>query len=402
MHKSIPAVCLLSLLFACNNKPREAKAPVQQAETISRPDNFAEDLAFLRDFTSPAILKDSTSKSSIAIVSAWQGRVVTSTVADDGRSFGWLNYATIENGKQYHFSTFGGEDRLLLGPSPDSALQFPAHGSADSATATVIPDPLRDSAVLRQVSSAKGVTVYEGNINLPSAKGTILNAGISRTISLLSRRDLHNYLGADIHRSVHAVGFHTDNIIVNTGTHRWDTAFGTTAIRVRGMFPVSANSIAIIPLKPGGNVSSAAPLPKERFVVKNNVAFFRADGNFEAELGVKQAAALNFMGIYDPERGVLTVIQFTMPRQAQLYLGETATDARAEVFRIRNNGPGDTNAPGRFLEIQSSSPAALLKPKGRMQHFHRTIHLEGSEKHLGEITKKIFGVTLKEITAALP
>lgn len=399
MHKSIPAACLLTLFFACNNNnSQQAKAPLLQEETISRPDNFAADVDFLRAFTTPAVMKDSTSKSAIAIVAGWQGRVMSSTVADDGRSFGFLNYGAIENGKQFHFSTFGGEDRLLFGPTPDSTALSPNN----SLPATPIPDPLRDTALLRQTTSAKGAVTVEGDALLPNTKNNPLTAHITRTITLLSRRDLHNYLGADIHRSIHAVGFHSDNTLLNAGSQRWDSAHGTTAIRIRGMFPVSPQSVGIIPLRKGGKVNTGAQIPKERFVIKNNVAFFRADGNFDMELGVQQASALNFMGIYDPERKLLTVIQFTMPRHPAFYLGETATDARAEVLTIRNNGPANTSARGRFLEVQSASPAALLKPKGRMQHFHRTIHLEGSEKHLGAITKKIFGVNLKEITTALP
>lgn len=402
MNKITLAACSITLFCACNNSPKEEKAPALPEQTISRPDNFAEDLSFLREFSRPVVLKDSTSKSVIALVAGWQGRVMTSTVADDGRSLGWLNYGTIENGKQFHFSTFGGEDRLLFGPQPDSTLLFPAHGAGDTLVRTALPDPLRDSTLLNQVSSARGVTVFEGTANLLSNKGSILSTHISRTITLLSRRDLHNYLGASLHRSVHAVGFHSDNILTNTGTHRWDTATGTTAIRIRGMFPVSPATIAIIPLRKGGTLLSGTPLPKERLLIKNDIAFLRTDGNFDMEAGFSQASGLNYMGIYDPERKVLTVIQFTMPRSPQLYLGETQGDGRPEVFRIRNNGPGNTAARGRFVEVQSASPAALLKPKGKMQHYHRTIHLEGSEKHLGEITKKLFGVGLKEITTALP
>lgn len=396
MHKFTPAICFLSLFCACNNNRQETKAPVREERTISRPDNFADDVTFLRQFASPAVLKDSTSKSSIAIVAAWQGRVVSSTVADDGRSFGWLHYAAIETGKSSPLSTYGGEDRLLFAPLPDTV---PA---TDSLLHAPPPNPLEDSAALRLVSSAKGVTVLEGTLHLPNTKGNILTADVSRSVTLLSRRDLHNYLGADIHRSVHAVGFHSDNVIVNANTQRWDTAYGTTAIRVRGQFPASQASVAIIPLRPGGSVSGAASLPKEQFTIKNNVAFFRADGNSGLEIGVQQPSALNYMGIYDPERKLLTIVQFTLSRTPQRYLAESATDARTDVFRIRNNGPGNTEARGRFVEVQSASPAALLKPKGRMQHFHRTIHLEGSERHLGDITRKLFGVNLKEITSALP
>ncbi len=250
MHKYIPAICILSLFCACNNNSKkEAKAPVQTEQTISRPDNFAEDLKFLREFASPAVLKDSTSKSAIAIVNAWQGRVVTSTVADDGRSFGWLNYATIENGKQYHFSTYGGEDRLLFGPTADSPCcpraRFYRH-HITCATTRSIAGHIRASAYFLRQRRYR----LEGNLHIPNNKGNIISADVSRTVTLLSRRDLHNYLGADIHRSIHAVGFHSDNIITNANSQRWDTAYGATSIRIRGTFPVSQKTIAIIPCAP--------------------------------------------------------------------------------------------------------------------------------------------------------
>lgn len=402
MNKFTLAACSIALFCACNNSPKPEKAPEQPGETISRPDNFAEDITFLREFAQPAVLKDSTSKSAIAIIPAWQGRVITSSVEENGRSFGWLNYSTIENGKADEFSTYGGEDRFLLGPEPTPVIDTTVSENGDAVTKHATPPALPSTRTLQQVSSAKGITVLEGAIGIQSKNGNTLHTSVSRTISLLSRRDLHNYLGADIHRSMRAVGFHSDNIIINSGDHRWDTAYGTTSIRIRGVFPVTQASIAIIPLRPGGTVENSAALPKERFLIKNNIAFFRADGNLSAEIGVKQQSALNYVGLYDPEREVLTVVQFTLPRNPAFYLGETMEDNRAEVLTIRNNGPENPYARGRFMEIQSASPAALLKPKGRMQHFHRTIHLQGSEKHLGEITKKLFGVTVKELKAALP
>ncbi len=402
MNKFTLAACSIALFCACNNSPKPEKAPEQPTETISRPDNFAEDLTFLREFAKPAVLKDSTSKSAIAIIPEWQGRVITSSVEENGRSFGWLNYATIENGKIDEFSTYGGEDRFLTGPEIAPATDTAISPNSDSLIQHTALPAITAVKPLQQVTSAKGVTVFEGPIDLQSKSGHTLHNSITRTISLLSRRDLHNYLGADIHRSMRAVGFHSDNILINTGDHRWDTAYGTTSIRIRGSFPVTQSSIAIIPLRPGGTVESSAALPKERLLIKNNMAFFRADGNLTAEIGVKQFSALNFMGLYDPEREVLTIVQFTLPRNPQFYLGETMEDNRAEVLTIRNNGPENPYARGRFLEVQSASPAALLKPNGRLQHFHRTIHLQGSEKHLSEITKKLFGVTVKELKATLP
>ena len=52
---------------------------------------------------------------------------------------------------------------------------------------------------------------------------------------------------------------------------------------------------------------------------------------------------------------------------------------------------------GKFYEIESSSPAAMLAPGGSLQHIHRTIHLKGSKEDLDKIALKILGVTVDAI-----
>jgi len=52
---------------------------------------------------------------------------------------------------------------------------------------------------------------------------------------------------------------------------------------------------------------------------------------------------------------------------------------------------------GRFYEVESSSPAAALKPGESIQHIHRTIHLKGDKKELDKITMKLLGVTTDAI-----
>jgi hypothetical protein len=54
----------------------------------------------------------------LAVAPAWQGRVMTSSLAGDGgASFGWLNAAFLDAGRDEPvFNNYGGEDRLWLGP----------------------------------------------------------------------------------------------------------------------------------------------------------------------------------------------------------------------------------------------------------------------------------------------
>jgi Family of unknown function (DUF6786) len=55
---------------------------------------------------------------------------------------------------------------------------------------------------------------------------------------------------------------------------------------------------------------------------------------------------------------------------------------------------------GPFYELESSSPAANLKPGQSLTHIHQTFHFQGNEDALNAITLKIFGISLKEIKSA--
>jgi hypothetical protein len=57
---------------------------------------------------------------------------------------------------------------------------------------------------------------------------------------------------------------------------------------------------------------------------------------------------------------------------------------------------------GPFYELETSSPAAALKPDEVILHVHRTYHLQGPEADLDMIAKATLGVTIAEIKSALP
>src|SRR6185436_6652544 len=80
---------------------------------------FDDDLAFLRKHVEVIVLSDDTGPGRVAVVPAYQGRVMTSTPGGPaGLTCGWLNYDLIASGKsQPHINAFGGADRLWLGPA---------------------------------------------------------------------------------------------------------------------------------------------------------------------------------------------------------------------------------------------------------------------------------------------
>src|SRR5690606_18128867 len=88
------------LLTACGTgkQQQDRKKDSAVISAIPRETHFGADVAFLQKHVKTIVLEDSTSKAAIAIVPAWQGRVMTSTAAGDtGRSLGWLNHDLIES-----------------------------------------------------------------------------------------------------------------------------------------------------------------------------------------------------------------------------------------------------------------------------------------------------------------
>ena len=91
---------------------------------------FGEELEFLRKHTEAVVLSDRAGRAQVAVIPAWQGRVMTSTASgNDGLSFGWINHELIAARKvQPHINVFGGEDRFWMGPEGGQFSIFFAKG----------------------------------------------------------------------------------------------------------------------------------------------------------------------------------------------------------------------------------------------------------------------------------
>ncbi len=156
---------------------------------ITRPDNFGADVAFLKEYVETVVLTDSTSKAAIAIVPAWQGRVMTSTAAgNEGRSLGWLNHDLISSQKtQAHINAYGGEDRFWLGPEGSQNSFYFAPGDTFDLTHWQVPAAL-DTEPFKLVSKTKGAVTFERDMQLTNYKGHVFDIKATRTITLIARR----------------------------------------------------------------------------------------------------------------------------------------------------------------------------------------------------------------------
>jgi hypothetical protein len=179
------------------------------------------------------------------------------------------------------------------------------------------------------------------------------------------------------------------------------------------MFNPSPATTIVVPIKPGPESELGKPViddyfgkvPADRLIVKEKVAFFCGDGKYRSKIGINPKRCRPVMGSYDADNKVLTVVQYSYKQGTTDYVNSQwklqDQPFAGDVANSYNDGPNELGKiMGPFYELESSSPAAALRPKKSLQHVHRTIHLQGSEADLDQIAQATFGVSLDEIKAA--
>lgn len=401
-HDRFTTIGVLLLAGACQGGPAPAAG------------TFPDDLAFLGRHVETIVLTAPTG-ARIAVVPAYQGRVMTSTTGrgrDD--SFGWLNRDLIASGRvAEHIHAYGGEDRFWLGPeggqfalffAPDSKFEF-----ADWQTPAAI-----DSEPFDVLEQSPGRAVFGRQFSLTNRAGTRFEVAVRREVQLRDPAEVMARLGVALAPSVRAVSFESVNTLSNAGTAAWNKDTGLLSIWILGMFPASPGCCVLIPFVGGPeryhgpivNDAYFGKVPAERLQidVERNVLTFRADGAMRGKIGIGPKRAKPVLGSWDAAKGVLTLVEFTLPVDARDYVNSTwqlqDQPFAGDVVNSYNDGPAtpDGKSLGSFYELESSSPALALAPRAKATHVHRTTHLVGPPEELAAIAKQVLGADL----AALP
>jgi hypothetical protein len=211
------------------------------------------------------------------------------------------------------------------------------------------------------------------------------------------------------------VAYESENRLTNEGRQAWTREQGLPSIWILGMFTPGPHATTVVPLKrlPEGARSEVrmdyfGPIGSDRLRVIGPTAFFRSDGESRGKLGVPPALAKPIAGSWDADRGVLTIIQYGLPPDAENrpYVDSRWADTNepyaGDVFNAYNDGPPAAGAAplGPFYEIESSSPAAELPPGASITHWNRTIHLQGPRESLTRVAQAVLGVSLSAIEGA--
>lgn len=399
------------LFGACQNNlqspPTPAPAPAATKGT------FGYDLDFLKKHTETLVLHaPDDSAAQVAVVAAYQARVMTSTAAGrSGNSYGWLNYPLIsgEKGYQAHINAYGGEDRLWIAPEGGQfSVFFPKNAAFDFAQWQT--PGLIDTAVFQLVTADASRAVFHKAASLENYSGTSFDLDITRAVSVLSKTEIGNLLNLKDMNGLRCVGYQTENTLKNTGKD-WDKSTGTLGIWILGMFTPSDQTTMVAPFSRARSARLLltddyfGKVPAERLVVKDSVLFFKGDGKWRSKIGLAPASAKPVAGSYDAEKGILTIVQFDLAPTGD-YLKSTwkrhDNPFGGDAFNAYNDGPiADGSQLGPFYELESTSPAPALHTGETLRHTHRSFHFEGDRAALNRVAKGVLGVGLEEIAAGL-
>ncbi len=353
-------------------------------------------------------LKSSDNLSRVIIVPAYQGRVMTSTSGgSEGQSYGWINYSLIESGEEDpQFNPFGGEERFWLGPEGGPYSIYFEEGVDQvfenwSVPAVIDTDRFDTDRVGH--NSAR----FSKTATIVNASGTLFDIGIERTISLLSKKDVSDFLGVNIPENLSFVAYESNNVITNNGDNKWTKEGGLLSIWILSMFNPSPETTVFIPFNPDGegiivNDDYFGKVPSDRLVIDDNMIYFRADGKYRSKIGIPPGRARELSGSYDPVRKILTLVWCSLPEEPRLYVnsawGEQDDPFDGDVINSYNDGPlDDGSIMGPFYELETSSPAFALDPDESAGHIQRVMHFEGEEEYIALVINALFEIDINDI-----
>lgn len=372
---------------------------------------FQEDLDFLERYGEVQTLSNPQG-GIIALSAQYQGRVMTSAFSRKSVSLGWINHdfiMTEQTGTQ--FDNYGGEDRFWLGPEGGQfSLYFP-RASEFMFSNWQVPEILHTGEWTITGQSRDSVT-FRRQMDISNYSGTRFELEISRTVRLLNDADFSGTFGTGLPEDIENIGYETHNTVTNTGDQAWTPDTGLLSIWILGMYNPFEQAFVVIPFNTDAsgdivNDDYFGAVPDSRLDIRDDYILFVCDGEYRSKIGLGPNRALPSLGSYIPSKNLLTLIHYNKPADADRYVNsmweiqEEPYDG--DVVNSYNDGPPEPGVPalGGFYELETSSPALALSPGESYTHFHRTVHVSGSEEQLNPLAQDVLGVSVSAIAAGI-
>ncbi len=373
---------------------------------------FGYDLNYLSEKDSGLIvLKSDDEKAQLILSAKYQAKVFTSTANGlEGKSHGFVNYRFFDAGVvDEHMNGFGGENRFWLGPEGGQYSIYFAPGKEQVYDNWHTPKAI-DIEEWTVESISESSVLLSKTMELSNFQGSVLNLAVERKVSLMADADIAEKLELALPQDVDVVAYATENSITNNNDFVWTRKTGTVCIWMLDMFNPSDSAVTVVPYNQGdekelGRIVTSdyfGDIPADRLLDDNNgTLFFKTDGDMRGKLGINAKRAKAIAGNYDPISKRLTIVTFDVDPSA-VYLNQEWNPERdpliGDALNAYNDGPlEDGSIMGPFLELESCSPAAFLKPGESLSHLHDIYHFVGDETALSPICEKLLGVTIQQV-----
>jgi len=412
MKQTLILLISLILVTSCTSPDHAIKINLNsKSMTPDSTKQYGNNRDFLKRHVDIIELKNAGS--AITIVPSWQARVMTSTAeGDSGYSFGWINKDLISSGKLLpHINAFGGEERLWLGPEGGQFSIFFSKGKSFVYENWQTPAFL-DITPFHLISSNDSSALFENDISTENYSGTSFKFRIARDITLLSEKEILKLIPSDA-KNLKCVAYRSGNKITNQGNNAWKKETGLLSVWMLGMFNPSPAIVITIPVKPGDdkelgpkvNDAYFGKISADRLKISGDHIFFKADGKNRGKIGIPPLRQTGVMGSYDSDNKILTLLICRLPDGKKDYVNSSwqiqENPFSGDALNSYNDGPlEDGSQMGPFYELETSSPAADLKPGESLSHIQYTLHLTGDTAELNKVSRKVLGVGLEEISKA--
>ncbi len=372
---------------------------------------FGYDLDYLSQKDEGLItLSGNGGESQLIISPKYQAKVFTSTASGlAGKSLGYINYKFFDAGVvDEHMNGFGGENRFWLGPEGGRFSVYFEKGTQQVYDNWFTPKPI-DIEPWDVIAKSEKTASLKKEMEVRNYLGNQFRLQADRTLTLLDRNEIVNNLSIELNPNVKTVGYVSDNSIVNRNDFEWTKETGTICIWILDMFNPAPRAVTIIPFNEGseeelGKIVTSdyfGEIPADRLKIQGSNIYLKTDGNFRSKLGLTGKRTKAIAGNYDPDLKRLTVTVYDVDENA-VYLNQEWNPDKdpmiGDAMNAYNDGPlEDGSIMGPFLELESVSPAAFLKPGESLKHKHTVYHFMGEEAELNLIAEKLLGVSIEEI-----
>ena len=406
-YMNLIATTVLSLaVSACSQGKKQVDMDVYEKGT------FGYDLGYLGAKDSLVVLTDEGENAQVIVSPKYQAKVFTSTVDGwAGTSLGYLNYDALDAETiNEHMNGYGGENRFWIGPEGGQYSVFFEPGAEQVYDHWHTPKAI-DVEPWEVVASDRRSVRMSKEMEVQNYRGTELCLAIDREIRLLEPAEVKQMLGVEPGGGIKTVAYATRNSIRNRNDFAWTEQTGTICMWMLDMFNVAPGALTIVPFVEGpedrlGKIATTdyfGEIPADRIRIEEGVLYLKTDGKYRSKLGVNPKRTKAVAANYNPGLKCLTVTTFDVDPDA-VYLNQEWNPAKnpliGDALNAYNDGPlDDGSIMGPFLEVESASPAAFLKPGEQQVHRHNVFHFVGEETALDAVSRSVLGVTLSKINS---